>query len=165
MESSNSFNAKQSGTSHKPFPFIYALFPKGQNTQYVVHNVRPLLQGFGVGHSFCWQGENIANYRCIWQCSVFSTPYFYIWLFKPKWFGVRTLSSTSQNTKIRNPYEHMETNEEMASSMVEEQFNHFRVKKVTFEEAKSPLGWWRMHEAQFSYLDLVAPQIMGIVGS
>jgi hypothetical protein len=60
MESSNSFNAKQSGTSHKPFPFIYALFPKGQNTQYVVHNVRPLLQGFGVGHSFCWQGENIA---------------------------------------------------------------------------------------------------------
>jgi hypothetical protein len=49
--------------------------------------------------------------------------------------------------------------------MVEEQFNHFRVKKVSFEEAKNPLGWWRMHEALFSYLAFVAPQIMGIVGS
>jgi hypothetical protein len=59
----------------------------------------------------------------------------------------------------------METNEEMASSMVEEQFNDFRVKKVIEEEAKNPLGWWRIHEAQISYLGFVAQQIMRIVGS
>jgi hypothetical protein len=59
----------------------------------------------------------------------------------------------------------METNEEMASLMVEEQFNHFKVKKIIEEEAKNPLGWWRVHEAQFSYLGFVAQQIMGIVGS
>jgi hypothetical protein len=98
-----------------PFLSFMHFFSKGQNTQYVVHDVRPLLQGFGVGHSFCWQGENIATYRCIWQWSVFSTPYFYIWLLKPNSFGVGTPSSTSQNTKIRNPYDHMETKEEMAS--------------------------------------------------
>jgi len=50
------------GTSLKPFPFICGFFPKGQNSQHVMHDVRRLLQGLGVGHSICWQGENMANY-------------------------------------------------------------------------------------------------------
>jgi len=49
-------HAKPSGTSLKPFPFIYAFYPKGQ---YVVHDVRPLVQGFGVGHLVCWQGKKL----------------------------------------------------------------------------------------------------------
>jgi hypothetical protein len=40
----------------------------------------------------------------------------------------------------------MKTNEEMTSSMVKEQLNHFRFKKVIEEEAKNPLKWWRVHE-------------------
>jgi hypothetical protein len=35
----------------------------------------------------------------------------------------------------------METNEEMATSIVKEQLNNFRIKKVIDEECKNPLAW------------------------
>jgi len=35
-----------------------------------------------------------------------------------------------ENIEITSFYDHMETNEEMASSMLKKQFNHFKVKKV-----------------------------------
>jgi hypothetical protein len=50
----------------------------------------------------------------------------------------------------------MKTNEEMASSMMKEQLNHFMLKKVTKEEVKIPLEWWRVHEIQFSYVGFVS---------
>jgi hypothetical protein len=53
----------------------------------------------------------------------------------------------------------------MALSMVKEQLNHFRIKKVTKEECKDPLAWWKTHEIQFSYVGFVTQQILGIVGS
>jgi hypothetical protein len=37
--------------------------------------------------------------------------------------------------------------------------------KVSDEECKSPLAWWKTHESQFSYVVFVAQQILGIVGS
>jgi hypothetical protein len=52
---------KITDTSSKPFPFICGFFPKGQNLQHVVHDIRPLLQGLGVSHSICWQRESNAG--------------------------------------------------------------------------------------------------------
>jgi hypothetical protein len=39
-----------------PFLSFMHFYPKGW---YVVHDVRPLLQGFGVGHLVCWQGKQL----------------------------------------------------------------------------------------------------------
>jgi hypothetical protein len=44
----------------------------------------------------------------------------------------------------------------MALSVVKEQLNHFKIKKVMEEEFKDPSTWWRTHEIQFSYLGFVA---------
>jgi hypothetical protein len=47
-------------------------------------------------------------------------------------------------------------NEEMALSMVKEQLNHFKIKKVIDEESKDPLTWWIIHDVCFSYLGFMA---------
>jgi hypothetical protein len=36
-------HVKTNGTSLKPFPFNYGFFPKGQNTQHVGYDIKPLL--------------------------------------------------------------------------------------------------------------------------
>jgi len=59
----------------------------------------------------------------------------------------------------------MEIDEEMVLSMVKEQLNHYRIKKVSDEECKNLLAWWKVHESYFSYVGFVAWQILGIVGS
>ncbi len=59
----------------------------------------------------------------------------------------------------------MEINEEIASSLVKKLLNHYKFKKVIKEEAKNSLKWWKMHELQFLYVEFVAQQILGIVGS
>jgi hypothetical protein len=53
----------------------------------------------------------------------------------------------------------------MAPSLVKKLFNHFKFKKVIEEEAKNSLKWWKVYEVQFLYVDFVAQQILGIVGS
>jgi hypothetical protein len=53
----------------------------------------------------------------------------------------------------------------VASSVVKEQLNHLKIKKVIEEQCKDPLAWWRTHKVQFSYVGFVARQILGIVGS
>jgi hypothetical protein len=52
----------------------------------------------------------------------------------------------SQSSQFTNLYDHMETDEDMALSVVKEQSNPFRINKVIKEECKDPLAWWRMHE-------------------
>jgi len=65
----------------------------------------------------------------------------------PNDVGVRAPNSTSQSIETTNLCDFMETNEEMASSMVKKKLNYFRVKKGTKKEAKNPLEWWSsMHE-------------------
>ncbi len=51
----------------------------------------------------------------------------------------------------------------MALSIVKEQLTHFKVKKVTDDECKDPLAWWRAQEGHFSYVGFVVCQILGIV--
>jgi hypothetical protein len=43
-------DAKTSGTSPKPLPFIYGFFPKGQSSQHVGNDLRPSIQGVKVGY-------------------------------------------------------------------------------------------------------------------
>ncbi len=62
-------------------------------------------------------------------------------------------------------YDLMEIDEDMALSMVKEQFTHFKIKKGIEEECKDPLAWWRAHGVHDSYVGFVACQILGIVGS
>jgi len=50
----------------------------------------------------------------------------------------------------------MEIDEEMVLSMVKEQLNHYRIKKVSDEECKNLLAWWKVHESYFSYVGFVA---------
>ncbi len=71
----------------------------------------------------------------------------------------------SQSIESTSLYDLIKIDEGMALSMMKEQLNHFKIKKVTKEECKDPLSWWRTHEIQFSYVGFVAPQILGIVGS
>jgi hypothetical protein len=58
-------HAKISYTSFKNFSFIHALFSISQSSQYVSNDVRPMLQGVGVGfgHSIGWQEEGFSNSR------------------------------------------------------------------------------------------------------
>jgi len=53
---------------------------------------------------------------------------------------------TSQNIESTSLYDLIETNKEMASSVVKEQLNYFQVKKLREDECKNPLAWWRVHE-------------------
>jgi hypothetical protein len=62
-------------------------------------------------------------------------------------------------------YDFMDLNDEMASLVVKEQLNHFKVKKVMKEEGKHPLAWHRVHEVQFLYVGFVAQQNLKIVKS
>lgn len=57
----------------------------------------------------------------------------------------------------------METNEDMALSMVKEQLNVFKINKVIKMECKDSLAWWRMHEKQFSPVEFVPYKILKIV--
>jgi len=74
----------------------------------------------------------------------------------PSDVGVGAFGFTSYIAKPTSIYDLMKTNEEMASSMMKEQLNHFMLKKVTKEEVKIPLEWWRVHEIQFSYVGFVS---------
>jgi hypothetical protein len=59
----------------------------------------------------------------------------------------------------------MDLDEDMTLSIIKEQLTHFRAKKVTDDECKDPLAWWRAKEGHFSYVKFVAHQILGIMGS
>lgn len=59
------------------------------------------------------------------------------------------------NFRVRSLYDLMGTNEKMVSSMVKQQLNHYRIRKVSDEECKSLLAWWKAHESQFSYVAFV----------
>jgi hypothetical protein len=83
----------------------------------------------------------------------------------PSYVGVGASSFTSCNVDPKSLYDLMEINEKMASSLVKKLFNHFKFKKVIEEEAKNSLKWWKVYEVQFLYVDFVAQQILGIVGS
>jgi hypothetical protein len=76
------------------------------------------------------------------------------------------VASTSTNSKMNNfgigsLYDLMETNEEMALSVVKKQLSNYKIRK---EECKSPLAWWKAHESQFSYVVFVAQKFLGIFG-
>jgi hypothetical protein len=52
-------------------------------------------------------------------------------------------------------YDLMETNEKITLSMVKEQLNHYKIRKVSDNECTYPLAWWKVHEPQFSYISFV----------
>jgi len=60
--------------------------------------------------------------------------------------SVGAYNCASHNTKSTSLYDFIESNEEMATSVVKEQLNHFWIKKVTNGECKDPLAWCRLHE-------------------
>jgi hypothetical protein len=43
-------------------------------------------------------------------------------------------------------YDFMNTDEDLTLLVTKEQLNNFKIKKVTKEECKDPLSWWKMHE-------------------
>lgn len=67
----------------------------------------------------------------------------------PSDLSAKAPSFTSQNVETISFYDFMEIDEEMKSSTVNEQLNHFKVKKFIEEEVKDPLEWWKVHEVQF----------------
>jgi hypothetical protein len=67
-----------------------------------------------------------------------------------------TIDFEVSNSTVGSLYDLMETDEEMVLSMVKEQLNHYRIKKVSDEECKNLLAWWKVHESQFSYVAFVA---------
>ncbi len=54
--------------------------------------------------------------------------------------------STSQNSQCYYLYDVMDMDEDMALLVMKEQLTHFKIKKVTKEECKDPLAWWKAHE-------------------
>jgi len=59
------------------------------------------------------------------------------------------------NSRTRSLYDLMETNEEVVLSMVKEQLSHYKIRKVSDEDCKSLLAWWKAHESQFSYVSFL----------
>jgi len=55
----------------------------------------------------------------------------------PSDVGVGAYSFTSHSVKPISLYDLREINKEMTSSVVEEQLNHFKIKKIIEEEAKN----------------------------
>jgi hypothetical protein len=55
----------------------------------------------------------------------------------PSDVGVGAYSFTSHSVKPISLYDFMETNKKMKSTVVEEQLNHFKIKKIIEEEAKN----------------------------
>jgi hypothetical protein len=45
------------------------------------------------------------------------------------------------------------------------QWSRNKIRKVSDEECRNPLPWWKAHESQFSYVVFVVQQILWIVGS
>ncbi len=75
----------------------------------------------------------------------------------------RTFGSfTSQNSQTTSLYDCMDTDEDMFLSIVKEQLTHLKV-KVTDDECKDLLAWWRAQERHLSYVGFVVCQILGIV--
>jgi len=72
--------------------------------------------------------------------------------------------STSQNSQTINLYDYKDNDEDMTLSIIKKQLTHFRVKKVTNDECKDLLTWWRAQEGHFSYVGFVTHEILGIVG-
>jgi hypothetical protein len=72
---------------------------------------------------------------------------------------------TSQGTQSTNLYDSLGIVEDMALSAGNKHLTHFKIKKVTIEECKDHLGWWKTHEVQFFYIEFIAQQIFEIVGS
>jgi hypothetical protein len=77
----------------------------------------------------------------------------------------RVLNFALESSQSTSLYDFMETNEDMTLLVVKEQLTHFRIEKIIEEKCKDPLTWWRTHEVHYSYVEFVAPQILGIVGS
>ncbi len=77
----------------------------------------------------------------------------------------RVLNFALKSSQSTSFYDLIEIDEDMALSMVKEQFTHFKIKKGIEEECKDPLAWWRAHEVHYSYVGVVARQILSIVGS
>jgi hypothetical protein len=136
--------------SSKPPPFIYGLFPKGQSSQHVGNDVRPLLQVLRLVIQYVVKerGLHIASeYDCQILFPLLICAHKYL---NPSDVSFRAPSFASQSIEPTSFYDFIETNEEMTLSMVKEQLNHFRIKIVTEEDCKDPLAWWRTHEVQFS---------------
>jgi F0F1-type ATP synthase beta subunit len=71
----------------------------------------------------------------------------------------------ANKSRVGSLYNLMETNKEMVLLVVKEHLKHYRIRKVSDEECKNLLAWWKVHESQFSYVVFVARHILGIVGS
>ncbi len=69
--------------------------------------------------------------------------------------------SASQSSQCSSLYDVMDMDEDMALSVVKEQLIHFMITKVTKEECKDPLAWWKAHEVQFSYVKVWSPTNLG----
>jgi hypothetical protein len=50
-------------TNFGSIAFIYDFFSNLQSSQYVGNAINHLLQGLGVVHLICWQGEGFLNYK------------------------------------------------------------------------------------------------------
>jgi hypothetical protein len=59
----------------------------------------------------------------------------------------------------------MDMDENMALLIVKKQLTHFKFKKVTDDECKDLLAWWRAKKRHFSYVEFVVYHILRIVGS
>ncbi len=64
----------------------------------------------------------------------------------PSDVSVGAPSFASQSIEPTSVYDFIKIDEDMTLSIVKEQLNHFRIKKVMKEECKDPLAWWRTHE-------------------
>ncbi len=60
-------------------------------------------------------------------------------------------SFTSQNSQTISLYDCMDRDEDMVLLVVKEQSTQYKV-KVTDDECKNPLAWWRTQEGYFSYV-------------
>ncbi len=142
-------HALTSGTSPKPFPFIYGFFLKGQNSQHVGIDVKPKF--------ICWQGKSLVDYNWVWLSSITSTPCLWIQVMqvaKLLIFFPKVLTHQIYMTYFRKLKKNSIVNGERT---IKSRSKNDKRKVQRF------VNMVELHEQQLSYVEFVTWQILGIV--
>ncbi len=120
---------------------------KAHNMLCMMLNLR--YKTLGLVIHFIGKGETlqfVGEYDCQVLLPLLVSTYNFL---NPSDVSAKAPTFTSQNIETISLYDFMEIDEKMKSSTVNEQLNHFKVKKFIEEEVKNALQWWKVHEVQF----------------
>jgi hypothetical protein len=125
-----------------PLLSFMASFQKAKTHNMLAMMLDPCFKGLGLVIQYVGKERTlhiVGEYDCQLLFSFIICAYKYL---NTNDVSVQTSRFASQSIEPTSLYDLIKTNEKMALSMVKEQLNHFRIKKI-IEECKDPLAWWK----------------------